>query len=223
MAEVFVVKCPDCDQAHRVGEQHRGKRIKCRGCEKVIAIPEAASAEEPKAKSAPAAKRETPKRKAAKSSGDENPYAAFDDDGGYSDGGGDVSDEVIDELRKTKPWVRLVGFLSAIGLILSAVLVAISAFAATSNPLGGPGFAGIGTIVVQGIGLLIYFLVAKFLIGYSRSIGQLEESGSTEDLVSALADQRRFWLLQGILIIVILGFGLIAALFAIFLQVAPTA
>ena len=212
MAETFIVKCPACDQPHRVGDQHRGKRIKCRECEKVIAIPaaDAGSTVQKKAAVPPVQKARQPEK-------EKNPYAAFEDDG-FGGADGEVADDVIDELRKTRPWVRLVGFLGVIGVIFSAVLIAISIMSAMTA-IGGVRSAGIITILIQIVGLAIYFCAAKFLIGYSRSIGRLDESGDIEDLISALKEQRRFWVLQGILIVVALGIGLIVALFAIFIQV----
>lgn len=208
MPDTFVLKCPHCEQALKLSDAHRGKRVKCRGCEKVLAVPPAKAPAPPQPQAS--VKREMPKSALPSSA---NPYATFDDNELSGPGGG-VSDAIITELRKTKPWVRLIGFLAAVGLILTAVVLAIGTLASVMGPgaMRGPAILGLG---LQLGALVLYFLTAKFLIGYSRSIGKLEETGSSEDLIMALANQRKFWTMQGVLILIAVVVGLLLAVASI--------
>lgn len=116
--------------------------------------------------------------------------------------GGDVSQEVVELLRKTKPWVRFLSVLGFIGLALMilAGLASLVMAASTGN------FSGPQVIPMVGIFFmsLIQFPALLFLSRYASRIKNLVVSGHPQDLEDAIAAQKSFWKYLGILTIVII-------------------
>jgi len=118
--------------------------------------------------------------------------------------GGGISDEMLDALRGTKPWVLLIGivlFVSSAFMVLGAFGM-IAAGSMGGSPNGPPRgvFAGMGVGYV--IGAVIYIVMGVYLVKYSSAIGRLLQSGDGTDMEDALASQRKFWKLAGILTLV---------------------
>jgi hypothetical protein len=108
----------------------------------------------------------------------------------------------IRELVETRPWVRFLGIIFAIAAGMLGMCICIF--------VPGIAFGGrdIGTNVLiiaiyLSIGML-HALVARFLLGYASSITQAEMTGSLEDVAEALAEQKRYWKLVGIVNVIIL-------------------
>lgn len=117
-------------------------------------------------------------------------------------GGGDVSQEVVELLRKTKPWVRFLSVLGFIGLVL-AILAGLASLvmAATAGSLAGPQVIPVLGIFVMS---LLQFPALLFLSRYASRIKNLVNSGHPQDLEDAIAAQKSFWKYVGILTIVII-------------------
>ena len=131
---------------------------------------------------------------------DANPYESPSSDplGTNTAAGGGVTPRVVSELAGTKPWVRLMavlGFLGAGFMILAGLGRSVAMRAQI-----GPGAIAIG--VLYALMGLIYLFPAIKLWKFGSSILQLQHSNSTEHLEEALAQQRGFWKLTGIMIIV---------------------
>jgi predicted Zn finger-like uncharacterized protein len=60
MANTFVIACPDCAKQVKVGEEHIGKKVRCKGCGQVFPIQEPKAAGSPKPKAAAATKGKAP-------------------------------------------------------------------------------------------------------------------------------------------------------------------
>src|SRR5258708_4577194 len=86
-----------------------------------------------------------------------------------SQGDAGVTARIVELLRQTQPWVRL---LSVVGYILSALLMVGAAagflFGVTGGGVGGPVIA-----VTYGILAALYFAPALFLGRYATSIARL--------------------------------------------------
>jgi hypothetical protein len=136
----------------------------------------------------------------------------------YSGQGQGLSVRLVNELKGTKPWVRLcsvLGFISAglyvvTGIAVIALMGAIVPPEAKAGAIGG----GVAILVIYCIlaGLVIY--PAMKLYRYGGYIGRLMETNAMSDLEEAMAEQRRFWLYMGILFLI----GLIlAAIYLVFM------
>ena len=130
-----------------------------------------------------------------------------------------VSGEMINALRGTKGWVRLMGILLLIGAAfmvlagISIMFAGASVGAVSRMPGGGAMMAGMGlTYIVLAI---IYIFPGWLLIKYASAIGRLIGSGQAGDMEDALHMQRKFWKFTGILsviFLVIMVIGIIAAI-----------
>ena len=62
MANTFVIACPECAKQVKVGEEHVGKKVRCKGCGKVFPIqePKGAGDRKPKAAATAATKGKAP-------------------------------------------------------------------------------------------------------------------------------------------------------------------
>jgi len=113
--------------------------------------------------------------------------------------GGGVSAEVVDVLRQTKPWARLLGVLGFIGigfmLLASAIMLAMGSFVRGGMPAG----LGVGMMLVYLVMAGLQFPAALFLNRYASRIGDLVANPSQGDLQAALAAQKSFWRYVGIL------------------------
>ena len=115
---------------------------------------------------------------------------------------GAVSEEAVELLRKTKPWVRLFSVLGMIGIAmmaLGAVVMALMSF--------GP-FKVMPLLARLGIGL-VYLLLAclyvppvLFLHRYASRIRDLMDDPSFQNLEDALRAQKSFWKYIGMFTII---------------------
>ena len=145
------------------------------------------------------------------------PQANVDD---VTPSGQNITGEMIESLRGTKGWVLLVGIMSLIGagfMVLAGVgMLFGSAF---MGSVGGEGAPPAMMLVGMGVGYIvfavIYIFPGLFLIRYSSAIGRLLSSGQAQDMEDALNQQRKFWKLMGVLVLimlVIMVVGVIAAI-----------
>jgi hypothetical protein len=148
-----------------------------------------------------------------------NPYAAPTANTQPS-GGGVVPADVINELTGTKPWVRFISVLMwiVVAFMLLFVVLYLIIGLVGGSALIKAGAAGAGVALMIGVSLglgvaslLIIYPTLK-LSKYASNIGRLAESRSFADMAAALAEQRRFWKFQGILLIIQLSFALLSLL-----------
>jgi hypothetical protein len=118
--------------------------------------------------------------------------------------GGAVTGAVIDQLRRTKGWVRFLGIL---GFIACGLMILAGIGMALMGPAMGAAIEDTG--VMPGFGALmgvIYIVMAAFyfypalkLNQYASRIGRLMQQPTEENLVLALDAQRAFWKYLGII------------------------
>lgn len=131
---------------------------------------------------------------------------------------GDVPHEVIELLRKTKPWVRFLSVLGFIGLVLM-LLGALGALvmAAAAGSFSGPQVIPVVAVLVAGA---FQFPALLFLSRYASRIKNLLASGHPQDLEDALSAQKSFWKYLGILTIVMIFLYIIGIIAAVVLGAA---
>lgn len=141
-----------------------------------------------------------------------------------------VSAGVINQLKRTKPWVRFFGVLLWIGvafMLLASVAMILGgstmgAVMEKTNPGLPSGFmAGIGALYILMAALYVY--PALKIWKYGTWIGKLVASGSNADLEEALNQQRGFWKFIGIMMIILLVIYVIAIGFMVVAGVAMAA
>ncbi|WP_306590639.1 DUF4339 domain-containing protein [Geothrix sp. 21YS21S-4] len=129
--------------------------------------------------------------------------AGFPSGAAWGSGGAAVSPDLVELLRRTKPWARfmaVLGFL-AIGAMVLISCIGMAVAIATRKASPGVGMA------VGGVYLLLAGLhlpPVLFLNRYASRIGDLMASGEAADLRGALAAQKSFWRYVGIFTLVML-------------------
>lgn len=125
-----------------------------------------------------------------------------------------VTPLMVDHLRATKPWVRLISVI----MFILAGLIFLGGFLMLfmPSPAGMRGF-GVGPIVG-----IIYFLMgglylfpAYFLHQYASSINDFLRGGGDSAMENALGSQKSFWRFSGILTLVIICIYALIFVFAI--------
>ena len=143
-----------------------------------------------------------------------------------------ATDAVIDQLRRTKPWVRLFSVIIFIGagfMVLGGIamlLAGAAIFAASSSGTGSgatPAFLG----PVFGISYLVFAALYIYpgvkLWNYASRIGDLVANRSLVSLEAALNEQRAFWKFVGITLIAVLCLYLLIGIIAAIVAVAGAA
>lgn len=117
---------------------------------------------------------------------------------------GEVGEEVVAILKRTKPWVRFLAVLGFIGLFL-LVIGCLAIMALPVGPMGSmPIGPRIGAALVYLLIGLVQFPAVLFLNRYASRIARLASSGSPMDLEDALRAQKSFWKYLGILTLVMM-------------------
>ncbi|HYH45230.1 MAG TPA: DUF5362 family protein [Thermoanaerobaculia bacterium] len=139
-----------------------------------------------------------------------NPYAPpgsrLDGPAVASGGSDGVSSLVLEHLKNTKPWVRLLsvlGFIGA-GLMLILGVVVIAGGTMVQSMLGDTGvpLAALGVIYLAAA--FLYIAPSMYLWRYGKAIGVLLDSPRVRNLEEALGHQKSFWRFAGICAAVIL-------------------
>jgi hypothetical protein len=126
-----------------------------------------------------------------------------------------VTPLMVEHLRGTKPWVRLISVIMFIfsGLIF---LGGLAMFFVPSTP--GMRGAGVGPLV----GILyflmggLYLFPAYFLHQYASSINDFLQGGGDSAMENALGSQKSFWRFVGILTLIMIGIYALIFMFVIF-------
>jgi hypothetical protein len=123
--------------------------------------------------------------------------------------------EVVEALRQTKPWARLLAMLGFIGIGLM-VLASLAMLAFESSmKIGLPRGFGVGMMLVYLFMAGLQLPAALFLNRYASRIGDLLSSQSPSDLQEALVAQKSFWRYIGILTLIVVCIYVLVIAFAV--------
>jgi hypothetical protein len=143
-------------------------------------------------------------------------------DGGRG-GQGEITEAMVESLRKTKGWVLLIAimlFVFSAFMILGSLGIFAGAGVMSAGLAGGTK-AGMPAGMMFGLGFMylifavIYILLGVYLAKYSSAIGRLQKDGQSQSMEVALESQQKFWRLAGVLAVIALIFmvlGIIAAI-----------
>jgi hypothetical protein len=120
---------------------------------------------------------------------------------------------ILGHLKRTKPWVTLVGVLGLVFGGLQALSAVVSFTIAIVQRGGGAGdgnaWAGMPANLGYLAGSAVFILLAGRIVGYGRRIGLALQTGRTAHVEEALDAQRRVWKTFGVFAIFIAGLALI--------------
>jgi hypothetical protein len=129
-----------------------------------------------------------------------------------------ITKGVVDQLARTKPWVRLISVVLFIGvgfMLLAGLVMVVGGAAMFSNipasgnsPGGSPALPAAmftGMAIAYIIFGILYLYPGVKLWKYANRIGDLVRSGQSADLESALNEQRAFWKFFGVIIVLMLA------------------
>jgi uncharacterized membrane protein len=127
---------------------------------------------------------------------------------------GGVTGAMVDALRKTRPWVKLIAFaLGFFGVVTALMAVLVVPGMLTGR--GGPGASfAVGTMALYLFFAFIYLVLAWMLFRFARRITALEAAPEPDVLESVLDAQQKFWRLAGVLVLigaVMVALGIVAA------------
>lgn len=144
-----------------------------------------------------------------------SPNAALD---GHSAAGGGITLAIVDALRKTKGWVLLIGILLFIGagfMLLGALGMLAASFMGGAASATMPKAIMIGGAAMYVVMGGLYGVLGLYLVKYSSAIGRFVVAKETAELEVALQSQQKFWLIAGIVAIVMIGMMILVMVAAI--------
>jgi hypothetical protein len=119
----------------------------------------------------------------------------------------EVPRSVVALLAETRPWVRLIVVLFAIGLGLGGIAVVV---AVVLGPSVGIGRAKALAFVPMLLVLLLYVPPVVYLSRYVRATGRLQAGDGMGALEDALRSQKSFWKYVGLFAAIMIGIYLLA-------------
>ncbi len=128
---------------------------------------------------------------------------------------------MIEALRGTKRWVKLVGILMFIGAAFT-VVGALMAMAGAGMGVqkGAMPFGVLAFMALLYVGMaLVYVYLGLHLIRYAGAIGRLVADGLGESMEAALWHQQKFWRLTGILMLVGMALAVLGIIAAIVIPI----
>jgi Family of unknown function (DUF5362) len=126
-----------------------------------------------------------------------------------------VTPLMVEHLRATKPWVRLISVIMFIFVGLSFLFGLLMLLIPTPPGMRGFGFGPLIGIIYFIFGGL-YLVPAYFLHQYASSIQDFLQGGGDSAMENALGSQKSFWRFVGILTLVIICIYALVFFFAIF-------
>ena len=124
---------------------------------------------------------------------------------------GPITPLMIEHLRATKPWVRLMSIVLfiSVGLILVGAVVILL----VPTTMGGSGLSLLIAVVYLALGGL-YLFPAYFLHQFASAIRNLDQGGGDVAMEEALRSQKSFWRFVGIMTLVVICIYAIIIVFA---------
>lgn len=147
-----------------------------------------------------------------------NPYAApTANPDSVPSASGAITGAMLDALRATKGWVKLVGIMMFIGATFTVFgALAMTLGAGMGGSAKGVPFAGFALIaLIYLVMAVIYVFLGLHLVKYAGAINRLLRDGHTQSMEEALQHQQKFWRLAGIMALVVIGFGVLGIVAAI--------
>lgn len=128
-----------------------------------------------------------------------------------------ITTGIVDQLKRTRPWVLLISIIGFIFTALMAIATAGIFFGGGAAIMSGTGMpAGTGgSGLIMGMAAMylvmtvLYFIISLLLLKYAGAIKRFVASGSSQDMEQALKHQASFWKLIGILTLVTLVFMIV--------------
>lgn len=119
-----------------------------------------------------------------------------------------VSDNMLESLRATRPWVKFLAILGFIGCGFM-VLVSLILFAGFGAKQEGA-MAGFGPMLgaFYLLFVLFYFFPCLYLLRYAGAISRIQAEGQSA-MEDALAKQKSFWKFIGMMAAIILALELL--------------
>ena len=118
---------------------------------------------------------------------------------------------VIEILRKTQAWVRLVSIFGFVCVGLIALLAAVSWVGISTDRVEQ---VPLTALLIYPVLFVLYFVPSFQLFKYARRIDIFVAQGHTVQLEAALEAQRQFWRFAGIVLAVSAGATMLAMLAA---------
>ena len=115
-----------------------------------------------------------------------------------------ISPAMVDALRGTRPWVRLLailGFVGSVFMVLGGLAVALLGVVPGASSTGPVVSAALGALYI-GLAVL-YVFPSLFLLRYARAIGAaLDAPAKTAPIEEALRQQKSFWKFVGVAVVI---------------------
>jgi hypothetical protein len=128
---------------------------------------------------------------------------------------------MIEALRGTKRWVKLVGILMFIGAAFTVfgALMAMAGVGMGAQKAAMP-FGVLAFMALLYVGMaLVYVYLGLHLVRYAGAIGRLVADGRAESMEAALQHQQKFWRLTGILMLVGMALAVLGIVAAIVIPI----
>lgn len=128
-----------------------------------------------------------------------------------SDTGNVITIGIVEQLKKTRPWVLLISIMGFIFTALMAIVTLMIFFGGGSAMLSGAAGIPAGSgAMVMGMGVMylimtiLYFVISLYLYKYAGGIKRFVATGTAQDMEVALKQQASFWKIVGILTLITL-------------------
>jgi len=157
----------------------------------------------------------------------ENPFATPKSDVSRSNQGNDTGNAItigiVEQLKKTRPWVLLISILGFIFTALMAIgTLGIFFGGGAAIFSGSPGMQGMGPgAMIMGMGFMyllmtiLYFFISLKLYKFADGIKKFIATGTSQDMEFALKQQASFWKIVGILTLITLIITVVFLLFGV--------
>lgn len=129
-----------------------------------------------------------------------------------------VSQDMLDSLNATRPWVNFLSIVSFVLITLLALVGMVTALTFSVTPMSSGWAKAAGPIfgVVYLLMACLYFMPSLFMYRYARAIARIPAAGQGA-LEDALRQQKSFWKFMGIFMAVVLCLYALTLVLSIFL------
>jgi hypothetical protein len=125
-----------------------------------------------------------------------------------------ITNDMINSMRSTKPWTKLVAIFGFIVVGFCALIGIVMMFGGGLIP-HGDGISSVVAGIMYIIMSALYFVPSLYLLRYSSAVDKFINNMMESDMELALAYQKSFWKYVGIFSIVMLIISVIGIIAAI--------